>query len=163
MAETLFGEEFSMMAAEVAANAPPELCANDDDGDDEEEVADEVAARPAAEPAPDFHGAAAISVELETKPNGLTAHVDTSASQRLATVRALNSGTPDSAPEPQVSAPPPEPSAPVEQPQSIEDQINTSMTQTLEALSVRPPEEVRDDDDDDEDSRKGFFSRFKRS
>jgi hypothetical protein len=34
------------------------------------------------------------------------------------------------------------------------------MTQTLAALSVRPPE-IHDDDDDDDKS--GFFSRFKRS
>jgi hypothetical protein len=30
MAETLFGEEFSLMAAQVAANVPPELSANDE-------------------------------------------------------------------------------------------------------------------------------------
>jgi type II secretory pathway predicted ATPase ExeA len=149
MAETLFGEEFSMMAAEVAANAPPELSANDDESDDE------------AVAEPEFDGAAAIAIELETKPNGV-GHIDTSASQRLATVRALNSGAPDPDPEPMASALAPATPPPVEQPQSIEDQINTSMTQTLEALSVRTPGEIVNDDGDDEPKR-GFFSRFKRS
>ena len=149
MAETLFGEEFSMMAAEVAANAPPELSANDE----------AIALEPEAPALPDFESAAAISVELETKPNGVTAHIDTSASQRLATVRALNGGEPGA--EPEASPEPPAPPPPAEQPQSIEDQINTSMTQTLKALSV-PPTPV-DNDEDDEDSKKGFFSRFKRS
>ncbi len=86
--------------------------------------------------------------------------MDSSASQRLATVRALNSGTPDAEPEPMASAPAPEPPQPVEQPQSIEDQINTSMTQTLEALSVPTPNEIIEDDDE---PKRGFFSRFKRS
>ena len=45
--------------------------------------------------------------------------------------------------------------------ESIEDQINTSLTQTLKALNVVPP--VNDDDMDDEDGKGGFFSRFKRS
>jgi hypothetical protein len=107
----------------------------------------------------DFDSAAAISVELETGPNGITAHMDTSASQRLATVRALNGGEPGAASETSPQPPPPPPAA--EQPQSIEDQINTSMTQTLETLSVRP--EPVGDDSDDEETKKGFFSRFRRS
>ena len=64
------------------------------------------------------------------------------------------------------SPPSPAAPAPVEQPQSIEDQINTSMTQTLEALSIRPPDEAvhpGDDEDDEDDTKRGFFSRFKRS
>jgi hypothetical protein len=62
-----------------------------------------------------------------------------------------------------------EPSAPEATPEPIEDQINTSLTQTLKALNVPPPVSSRDtpvsfDDDDDEDEKKGgFFSRFKRS
>ena len=32
-----------------------------------------------------------------------------------------------------------------------------------QALSVRDPSEVVPDSDDEDDSRKGFFSRFKRS
>jgi type II secretory pathway predicted ATPase ExeA len=149
MAETLFGEEFSMMAAEVAANAPPELSANDDTSDD-----DAVAEA-------DFDGSAAIAIELETKPNITTGNINTSASQRLATVRALNDGAAAAAPEPVASVAPPAPSVPSEQPQSIEDQINISMTQTLEALHVPTPNDVIADNDDE--PKRGFFSRFKRS
>ena len=91
-----------------------------------------------------------------------------SATQRLRTVRALN-GNFDPVPEPsesvvlytdnKISSPP----AIGEQPESIEDQINTSMTQTLKALNVRPPPTIDIDDDDDEESSGGFFSRFRRS
>jgi len=52
-----------------------------------------------------------------------------------------------------------EPPPSVDQPESIEDQINTSMTQTLQTLGTRPPEENHDDDDE---PKGGFFSRFKR-
>jgi type II secretory pathway predicted ATPase ExeA len=154
MAETLFGEEFSMMAAQVAANAPAELSAND-----ELELA-----------VTDFDGAAAVNVEIKSESNFSESNVDGSASQRLRTVRALNAD-PNAVPHvngmnnvpppvPPVAAAPVEPGPSGDQPQSIEDQINTSMTQTLEALSVRP--DVHDDDDD-EDSKGGFFSRFRRS
>lgn len=153
MAETLFGEEFSMMAAEVAAMAPPELSANDDI---------EEAAGEAAPGVPDFDGAAAVDIEIESPPNGAGGPMDLSASQRLATVRALNA-------TPEVESPAPvampaasvEPPPPTAQPESIEDQINTSMTQTLQALGNTRPPDV--DDDDDEKPKGGFFSRFKRS
>jgi hypothetical protein len=76
-----------------------------------------------------------------------------------------------------------EPAAPVENtaavnvatPDPIEDQINTSLTQTLKALDVSPPvldrttriDHDSDDDDDDEHEEQpkkgGFFSRFRRS
>ena len=62
----------------------------------------------------------------------------------------------------ELSTPPAEPPPPVEHPESIEDQINTSMTQTLEALSIRPPDGSGHNDEDDE-SKGGFFSRFKRT
>jgi hypothetical protein len=52
-------------------------------------------------------------------------------------------------------------------PESIEDQINISMTQTLKALSVVPPVTQSGFEDDKEydhdESKNGFFSRFKRS
>ena len=102
-----------------------------------------------------------LNIELQTMSNGVTGHTDLSATQRLATVRALNAAPSAHAPEP-VAMPTAsvEPPPAFEHPASIEDQINTSMTQTLAALSVRPPE-IHDDDDDDDKS--GFFSRFKRS
>ncbi len=149
MAETLFGEEFTMMAAEVAALAKPDLSANDD-----------IEAEQPAAAIPDFGTPSTVNVELESKPKGL----DLTASQRLATVRALNA-TPDGAappgPKPVVLAEePPATPPPADTPDSIEEQINTSMTQTLKALNARPPE-VEDDDDDEK--KGGFFSRFKRS
>ena len=45
-------------------------------------------------------------------------------------------------------------------PSTIEEQMNTSMTQTLKALNARNTP-VSNDDDDGE--KKGFFSRFRRS
>jgi len=172
MAETLFGEEFSMMAAAVAANAPPELSANDDadeagldiEAEIEAEVEVEVEVEVEEDPPvsmDESEGIPELNVELQTMPNGVTGHTDLSATQRLATVRALNAAPSAHAPEP--AAMPTasvEPPPAFEHPESIEDQINTSMTQTLAALSVRPPE-IHDDDDDDDKS--GFFSRFKRS
>ena len=59
--------------------------------------------------------------------------------------------------EPQ--APQPDDSGPV----SIEEQINTSITQTLKALSERPTAVDDDDDDDDDGKKSGFFSRFRKS
>jgi hypothetical protein len=153
MAETLFGEEFSMMAAQVAANAPQELSANDE----LELPVDESGAVSIG----DLDGAAAVNIELETKPNGTDGKFDPTASQRLATVRALNGGP--NVPPPvtgHVSSTSSEPTPPpvTDHPESIEEQINTSMTQTLKALNVRPPA-----DDDDDDPKGGFFSRFRRS
>ena len=168
MAETLFGEEFSLMAAQVAAqvaaNTPPP---------EEQEV--EVAASdiPGATPANDddaqasgmeqefksVYGENALEVSIETTSGGL----DLSATQRLATVRALNA---DKAPQAAVAAngsygsPATAPVRP--QPQPIEDQIDTVMTQTLKALGSRP-QPTAYNDDDDEDTKAGFFSRFKRS
>lgn len=55
------------------------------------------------------------------------------------------------------------PSREFETPEPIEDQINTSMTQTLKALDVRPPLSAHDDEDEDDEKKGGFFSRFRRS
>ena len=44
---------------------------------------------------------------------------------------------------------------------SIEDQINTSMTQTLTALKINHVPPISHDDDDEEE-KTGFFSRFRR-
>ena len=91
--------------------------------------------------------------------------MDKAASERLATVRALN-GAPNVAPPPPPSAesivmtgsptashaPP----ASGSKPQSIEDQF-TSMTQTMKALKIEPAKF-----DDDEEEKKGFFSRFRK-
>ncbi len=167
MAETLFGEEFSLVAAQVVANSPMPDSANQ---------APEAAARPmpnAVEEQPaqtsmerefkEVHGDNALEVSIETASGG---GLDLSASRRLATVRALNAdktpavGVPPVAPaiNPSANGAAAKP-APAARPAPIEDQIMTSMTQTLEALSSRPKPSI---EDDDEDPKGGFFSRFKR-
>jgi hypothetical protein len=166
MAETLFGEEFSNIAAQVAAKVAAEMPANDELESAGEELA-------TATPAPNFDGAAAISVdqkpEMPPAPSVPTAVPEASASQRLATVRALNSA-PNVVPPLPPSAESiviandtakPGPAEASSQPESIEDQINTSITQTLKALNVRPaPGFVVEDHDND---KKGFFNRFRKS
>lgn len=164
MAETLFGEEFSAIAAQVAAAA-----ANDGHGDDDgipelslEETGPVKAQPRAGAPVPQ---AAGQSKPAPGKGRPTGPGLDEAASQRLATVRALNGKANGAAParagetivlrnENGISQPP----AAHDPIESIEDQF-TSMTATLQALGGRSPTA---DDDDDED-RKGFFSRFRKS
>jgi type II secretory pathway predicted ATPase ExeA len=160
MAETLFGEEFSEIAAQVAAKAAA-FPANDELELEEEPVV----AKPA--PAGNMEGSAAVSVSQNGKPVKSPPQLDEAASKRLETVRALN-GTQNSVPPVPASAetivmshepPSQQPASGDDHPQSIEDQINTSMTATLQALKTHPPH----DHEDDDEGRKGFFSRFRRS
>ncbi len=195
MAETLFGEELNLAAAELIALRPEP--ANQDMGP---EAAAAPAATPTAAPAPPAtptpaaaakptaapappkakkpFGEDALEVSVAAKTSGGT---DLSASQRLATVRALNTGKVAPAATPPAAAPgipiapgattaPATPAAqpaaqlaaPSGQPASFEDQIHTEMTQTFQALNSHP-RSANDDDDDDAESKTGFFSRFKRS
>ena len=165
MAETLFGEELSIAAAAVAKRvaeessaaaeaAPPASpepqapAANGSDGSMETEFENVWGQKPDVE------------VSIETQIEGQAGGLDISASQRLATVRALSA---ESNPDPGPAAATQE--TPASKPVPIEEQITTSMTQTLEALNVRPePTAINGDpDDDDEDEKRGFFSRFRRS
>ncbi len=179
MAETLFGEEFSLMAAEIAATVSSDLSANDDFELSLEEsatvpVADveaaaaidldplpEVAPEPKTEPKTELKPEPKPEVTLQGGSPNLAA-----TQQRLATLRALNA-SPKQASSVTESIVLSEtghavPSAPVtDQPETIEEQINTSITQTLKALSVRPPPTA--DDDEEEEKKGGFFSRFRRS
>jgi type II secretory pathway predicted ATPase ExeA len=160
MAETLFGEEFSL-AAEVAAStsANDELQFVDDapkavpsraDGKDEKTNGHEFS-RASGRPAPD------------------KAKLDTKASERLATVRALNNGAAPAGTPPSLSGGESivmaegtssgKPRKPEDMPLSIEDQIN-SATQTLKTLKI--PSSALADNDDDDRPKGGFFSRFKR-
>ena len=197
MAETLFGAEFSAIAAQVIANPPPpsdtssqpqldeaavtggpevpdedqliqelslvedSLASNPKDkaaGDNEAPQLD----KPTTEMEKEFldvYGKDALEVSLESdKPNP---GMDLSASQRLATVRALNA---EQVPK---AALPPKPAQKAESgtasPQPIEEQISTSMTATLKALSARPDSANDEDDDEEETPKRGFFSRFRRS
>jgi hypothetical protein len=87
-------------------------------------------------------------------------------SQRFRTVRALNTGDSQnsapantSRPAKDAASPPALPAS--DQPQSIEEQISTSVTQSLKALG-KESIPIADGDDDDDDSKKsGFFSRFR--
>jgi type II secretory pathway predicted ATPase ExeA len=162
MAETLFGEEFSAIAAQVAAKAAAGKPANDDLG----LAADSSAPRPSR---PATTPAGLVTPSRRNGGSSPDPKLDESASRRLATVRALN-GAPNVAPPPPPSAetivmqddtPRGNGSGSNGQPKPIEEQITTSMTQTLKALNVRPPAD--DDDDDDDDHKGGFFSRFRKS
>ena len=168
MAETLFGEELSIAAAEVARKVaeeaaseetakaipgPAPVAANDSQNLDEREPsAEDKAFENVWGQIP--HKQISIESQFDNRASGL----DVSASQRLATVRALNAGNTTASPQLKV---------PVAEPVSIEEQITTSMTQTLKALKVQPaPTSVNDDDDDDdeeEERKSSFFSRFRRS
>ncbi len=150
LAETLFGDEINFIAAQVLANPPSGEPANDPH---EVVVA-------TGQPVARGSAAADLDVTLEDPKKLDDGGTDLSASQRLKTVRALNSDLHPSIREPEAVTNNQAVQIPVAAPESIEDQINTSMTQTLKALNVVPP--VIDIDDDDE-AKGGFFSRFKRS
>ena len=170
LAETLFGEEFSLIAAQVAASLPTDTSANDSELiTDEPEPAAESPAPAAPVSEDEVPEGPALEVSLETPVNKPGSGLDLSASQRLRTVRALNADKPTSRPAANgESDTTPETAARTDgPPDSIEDQINTSMTQTLRALNVRPPtlDQDADDSSDDDKGEKtgGFFSRFRRS
>ena len=163
MAETLFGEELSVAAAAVAARVAEEAAA----------AAEEASATPPEPAAPaqpaksemeqEFENVwgetpgieVSIDSELEDQKGGL----DISASQRLATVRALNTGKPEAGPQEGANATP----SPAASPEPIEEQITTSLTQTMKALKVNPDPAALNDDDNDDERKGGFFSRFRRS
>jgi hypothetical protein len=99
-----------------------------------------------------------VEVSIESQIEDQRGGLDISASQRLATVRALNTGKTDEPPQQTAGAPPPGVS-----PDPIEEQITTSLTQTMKALKVNPEPRAVNDDDDDDERKGGFFSRFRRS
>ncbi|MEE4164334.1 MAG: hypothetical protein V2I25_17660, partial [Woeseiaceae bacterium] len=176
LAETLFGEEFSLMAAEVAANAaepapqpepapestseteaeagteaktekdasaPLELTLEETDGsNDASQPADDTGDGSAAAETGlereflELYGESAVEVSMETTPTGLSvAKTET----RSRSAGRNGSGSQKPAPEP------------------IEDQINTSITQTMKAFD---PAKFADTHTEE---RTGFFSRFRRS
>ena len=163
MAETLFGSGISMIAAQIRANLPKDESANDAtqlEADVPELEPEELKLEPEAPAtsAPVVPEVSEVSEEisLETKKPAPNVGLDLSASQRLKTVRALNADLHPSLRKPETAA---EESGPTHAPESIEDQINTSITQTLKALKV-PPERA---DQREEREKSGFFSRFRRS
>ena len=163
MAETLFGEELSVAAAAVAKRVAEEAAAAEAEA---KSNAPEPSAQADAGPSEmekEFENVwgekPSVEVSIESQFEDQKGGLDISASQRLATVRALNTGNTDEPPQQAANAPPPGVS-----PDPIEEQITTSMTQTMKALKVNPePRAVNDDDDDDDERKGGFFSRFRRS
>jgi hypothetical protein len=156
MAETLFGDELSDIAADLATgNGRP---ANDSPANDSpahvelELVAEEFSPPPSAEP--DTKPADA-GKPPDMKPEIPAPDLDAAAEKRLATVRALNSGK-----RARPAVPPAEPvvSGDASALGTIEEQINTSMTQTLAALGDGGDA----DREDDENGKSGFFGRFRK-
>ncbi len=146
-----------MMAAQVTANSPDHAPAN--------ESVELEAAVATGSPGTELDGSAAISVAPD---NPQPASIDTSASQRMATIRDINQAS--SRPVASATPKPAEAvamgedgvkssSAGADDPVgSFEDQMNMSMTQMLQAIDdPRVP-----DDDEDDESKKGLFNRFRR-
>lgn len=171
MAETLFGDELSLVASQFMKKAVVAESANDDIeeiievpevasvANQEQRVATASQMAPSSPPANSLDVEVTMEATGRSRPDG---GMDLSASQRLKTVRALNADLHPSLREPESpAANDVRPAA--REPDSIEDQINTSITQTLEALKVRPPVGGLENDGEDEKSKSGFFSRFKRS
>ncbi len=146
MAETLFGDELSIAAAQFAVKPAPAAPAKEN-----HDVAI-VTEQPISD---DSDSAPAEEVTLEAPPRLDDGGIDLSASQRLKTVRALNADLHPSLRTPEATNGNGKPPTAIEAPAPIEDQINTSMTQTLRALSVADGDEGATDS--------GFFGRFKRS
>ncbi len=174
-AETLFGEEFSQMAAAVAAMAA-EDSANDPDVQPEPELDDapseathaSVDLKTDQAPAEKAEKPAVSLAPIKPDDTAAAPDINASANRRFAMLKAMNEPTakaPSAVEQKPVEAKPktasPEASELPEkkQPQltPIENQFGSSMTATLKALKFdRPPEE-------DEEKSGGFLSRFRRS
>lgn len=164
MAETLFGEELSLVASQFIT--PPVAAESANEEIEAAVQTDQVVSEPviADQQVSAANGTSAdIEVTLQASSNGDDqGGMDLSASQRLKTVRALNADLHPSLREPETPAANDPPPAENSAPDSIEDQIDISMTQTMKALKM--PVSASDDDEKEEaNSKSGFFSRFKRS
>jgi len=155
LAETLFGDELNIAASQILkaresieAKQPEPTMELSLEQTAETETMDEAA----------FEGSEAV--ELSSSPKPQQDSLDTSASQRLATLRALNAEI--SKPMPKAArSPKQKPSGPP--PVPIEDQIDTSITATFKALKLDPSKFAEPQADADETGeRKGFFSRFRK-
>jgi len=166
MAETLFGDEdLEAIAAEVIANPPPGYEPVSESRDHEK------AAPPPAGPSPvlidDPIGGSELGLaeEAPAKPSPKTGNGALSGanggSQGVKAGRPRSPVPPDG---PAKSAPAARP-ARVAPPDSIENQINTSITQRMAALDLSRLGDGLADEVDDKPEKKsgGFFSRFRRS
>jgi type II secretory pathway predicted ATPase ExeA len=169
MAETLFGEELNLIAAEFRSTTDVDDSTETQADNDSTPVAiavslegDSVGEKheldDASETTADLDASpVAITVSLEGDSVGEKNGLDVSASQRLRTVRALNADLHPSLRKPQ----PPTPSVAANDPppESIEDQMNASLSQTLQILDMNQP---GIDNIGLAQEKTGFFSRFKR-
>ena len=162
VAETLFGDtEFEAIAAEVVANPPPGMSAPG-----EPAVQDPSLILELQEDPPPAEASESDSSTAGPKEMGHTGKLDLSLSKRLEMVMQLNKGGAKSgnngAGSSKVAKP--EAKAKKAQPESIEEQMNTAMTSTLQTLSSAdaPPLPVEEDQPEEKKSG-GLFSRFGRS
>ena len=156
MAETIFGSQaLDEIAAAVVANPPQEA--------ESPVMLEESVIAPAAN-----DGQSEKPLPNGVAPAGNPAKLDQTATKRLDAVKAPNNGN-GKAPAAKVEeielggakAEPvaPKPTGP--QPEPIENQINTSMTQTLQALSSAQVKNL--EKPEEEKKSGGLFSRFRRS
>ncbi len=177
LAETVFGDEINLVASQVMANLPaaapasnaPQIAAAEPTNSPHAPAVDTSTALPTNNAAPGAVAAPATpAVDTSTAPpaNGQTSAPGVSQSQRLRTVRALNTAANQnpapantSMPANVAASPPSLPAS--DQPESIEEQISTSVTQSLKALDKKSTPSGDGDDDDDDTEKSGFFSRFR--
>ena len=187
MAETLFGnEDLNAIAAEVVANPPEDMAAESAESASDDH---EMAGPPPEGPSPvlldaeEKPGGNAVSLALETGtetsasgegPEGDSA-LRQSQAMRADMLKSLKRSAKTVAqtatltenielsdglaqPAPKASSEPP--------PESIENQMDTVMTQTLAALdvsSMAPPVDLDEDDDKPKKKSGGLFARFRKS
>lgn len=153
LAETLFGNEINFVAAQILANPPPVEPEENQPAAESDPKPQAVATeKPLAVPA------TPVAV-TEKSGQGISPTLDDSPSERLRTVMALNARlSPAADKQPAVAKAQPAP-APVSPPEPIENQINTSITQTRKTLELESAAVTSNEDE----SPSGFFGRFKRS
>ncbi len=158
MAETLFGDDdFDAIAAEVAANAPaPGELVEPGNGPPDLSLTEESSpAESVADAAPAMPEDTGLKESQQIRADMLQSlnSANTAASQQVADISPAPAAPPASAPQ-------------SGQLESIEDQINTSLTQSLEALNITQVADASaaETDEDEEPAKKGgFFSRFRKS
>ncbi len=171
LAETLFGDEFGMTSAQVLGDPAKDAPANDElalvEGEaDTDSITEPQPPAPPEPPATSPASAAerpgAGSLRRPQQSPGL----DSSQTERLATLQKLR-GRPLQMPQPAESVVLGEtivedqPVATQSPPRSIDEQIDVSITQTLDNLKVQ---KALNRDNDEEPARKrGFLSRFRKS
>jgi len=191
MAETLFGSQaFDKIAAEVVANPPKdhEIADAPPDGPSPVKIDEPIAlnaANDAIEPALELETAVeavaeqpSIELEIAVEPETQTgsreidpgeAALNESVAMRIDMLNAMKSKVGDSPAEVvelgEDASKNTRPKARGPQPEPIENQINTSITQTLKALNVNKIADKIAADESEKKQKKsgGLFSRFRKS